>query len=299
MGIGKAFKKAGKKLKKGTKKATGAVKDAADKVADGAKQGADAAGSALERAGEQAGALAESAYDEALQLGESAWNETLTALERWLEDGLVDLLIDAAMATVRGQKALIDAMVAGGTALLADAKGAADFERMITAAAGKQRDAATLASVKALARRPELQVIADTCGKFAMLSLGGGGSAAYGAGAEGCFGYACSLPDAAAIGGFFGVGGVANSVGASLADQLGVWTPRPADLKGPYFAVTVEVTVGPGAGLQVVFAVPDDEAGWLALVSGKTTPAPVGIVVSFSGGAELSASVSGGYTWVF
>lgn len=299
MGIGKAFKKAGKKLKKATHKATGAVKDAADKVADGAVQGADVAGSTLARVGAQAGALAESTYEDALRLGESAWNETLAALERWLDDGLVDLLLAAAMATVRGQKALIDAMVAGGTALLADARGAAEFERVVLAAAGRQRDAATLASVKALAGRPELRAIAATCGKFATLSLGGGGSAAYGAGAEGCFGYACTLPDAAAIGGFFGVGGVAVSIGASLGDQLGVWTPRPADLKGPYFAVTVEVAVGPGAGLQVVFAVPDDEAGWLALVSGETTPAPVGIVVSLSGGGELSASVSGGYTWVF
>ncbi|WAS91236.1 hypothetical protein [Nannocystis punicea] len=306
MGIGKTLKKASKSLKKGAKKATKEVGDAAKKTAeaatDAAKKTAEAAekaASEAERIGASAGALAENAYDDALRLGEAAWNETVAALERWLFDGLVDLLLDAAMAVFKGSRPLVDAMFAGGRALLGDPKAAADFERVVTAAASKKRDPGAQEAMRSLLRRPEIQAIAAAAGSFDTLSLGLAGSAAYGAGAEGCFGYAATLPDAATIGGFYGVGGVAVSVGASTTAQLGVWTPRPADLKGPYFAATLEVEVEGGGGIQVIFALPADEAGWLALTTGKVKPSPVGIVVFLGGGGEVSASVSGGYTWVF
>ncbi|MDC0670025.1 hypothetical protein [Nannocystis radixulma] len=306
MGIGKSFKKATKSIKKSTKKVTKGVSDAAkkgaDAVSDAAEKGVDAmekGAREAERIGTRAAAIADSAYDDALRLGEAAWNETIAALERWLSDGLTEILLAAAEALVGRSGALIDAMVAGGRALLADPKAAAEFERVIVAAAGKQMEAGAQEAMRSLVRRPELRAVADEAGQFATLSLGLAGSAAYGAGAEGCFGYAARMPDATVIGGFYGVGGVAISVGASTTAQLGVWSPRPAGLKGPYFAVTVEVEVQGGGGVQVIFALPADEAGWLALVSGKTDPSPVGLVVFLGGGGELSASVSGGYTWVF
>ncbi|MBZ5707883.1 hypothetical protein [Nannocystis pusilla] len=317
MGIGKSFKKATKSIKKSTKKvtkgvsdatkkATDAVSDAAEKgvdaVSDAAKQAADAAAKGAreaERIGAKAAAIADNAYDDALRLGEAAWNETVAALERWLTDGLTEILLAAAEAFVGRSGALIDAMVAGGRALLADPKAAAEFERVVVAAAGKKMEAGAQEAMRSLVRRPELRAVVDKAGQFATLSLGLAGSAAYGAGAEGCFGYAARMPEATVIGGFYGVGGVAVSVGGSTSAQLGVWSPRPADLKGPYFAVTVEVEVKGGGGVQVIFALPADEAGWLALVSGKIDPWPVGLVVFLGGGGELSASVSGGYTWVF
>lgn len=317
MGIGKTFKKAGKKLKKGTKKATKGVTDAAkkgaDAVADAAKEGAGAVADAAEQAaktaeraareaeriGDRAAAIADTAFDDALRLGEDAWNQTIAALERWLVDELAEILLAAAEALVNRSRALVDAMIAGGHALLADARGAADFERVVTAAAAKKVDAGAKDAMRALMQRPEIRAIVDRAGKFDTLSLGLAGSAAYGAGAEGCFGYAATMPDARTIGGFFGVGGVAASAGASTTAQLGVWSPLPADFKGPYFAATLELEVTGGGGVAVCFALPADEAGWLALASGKIDPTPVGISVFLGGGGEVSASVSGGYTWVF
>lgn len=307
--LSKKFKKAGKKLKKGTKKATKAVsdtaKDAADGVSDAAKKVAQTAEMTAERAvheGERIGAeaskFAAEAYDDALELGEAAWDATLEAIERYLTDDLADLLIDAAMDVYRDSRKLVDTLASAGRSILADARGAADFARVITSAAAKKKDAKALESVRSLALRPEMQAVAAVAGRFKTLSYGSGGSAAYGVGAEGCYGFAHTLPDAPTIAGFYGVGGVANAVGAAAAAQFAAWSPKPGDLAGPYLAVTLEVEIAVGGGVQVVFAVPATEAEWLAIVSGKV-PAPVGIVVFLGGGGELSASLSGGYTWVF
>lgn len=313
MGIGKAFKKAGKKLKKGAKKATGAVKDAAkdvekgvDKGIDAAKdvakdagKGLDAAVADVEKLGNKTAALAEDAYEDALRAGEAAWNATVDALERWLVDDLADILLDAAMDIYKSQRKLIDSMLDAGRALIVDPKASAEFERMVTSAAGKKRDAGAHDSVRALVKIPEIQAITKYCGKYDTLSLGLASSAAYGIGAEGCFGYGATLPDAKTIGGFFGVGGVAVSVGGAVTAQLGTWNVKPADFKGPYFAATLEVEVEGGGGISIVFPLPASEADWLNLVTGKTKPGPCGIVVFVGGGGEVSACVSGGQTWVF
>lgn len=306
----KSFKKMTKKVTKTAKKATNAVKDAGETAVGATAGAANAAAHQITGTAEDvarrtvkitqdAGQIAENSYEQALAAGESAWNEVASQVERWLTDGMNEILIAAAKDVYKRNRALVSAMANAGAALTASPAMAPHLNIVIDSAARKKRDKRSDDSMKVLGTSPELRPVNKEAKGYGSISIGTGGSAAYGAGAEGCFGMAYDIPQVATVGGFFGVGGVVGSFGASMTIQLGAWTVMPAKLAGPYLAVGLELEVEFGGGFQVIFSLPTTESDWLALASGKTPPMLCGIVVFVGGGGEASAAVSGGYTWVF
>jgi len=327
--ISKSFNKAVKKVKKSTKKAANKVadttKDVANKTADVAKDAANKTADAftgaantvareantvvrevthgandlthdIEKLSKDAGHVAEKAYHEALEAGEKAWNEVVELTERWLTDALTELVIKMAEGFYRDNLALIETLGKTGHALMADPRSRKEMDGLMMRAAGKKRDPETEKSVGTLAKSQEMKRANKEAKDkgFGSMSLGIGGSAAYGVGGEGCYGFAFGLPEASYVRGFFGLGGVVGSFGASGSVQLGVWNSEPAKLAGPYLAVGFEIENDVGGGIQFIFSLPTSEKEWLSLDIKL-----VGIVVCVGGGGEASVAVSSGYTWVF
>lgn len=307
----KAFKKVKKSVKKTANKATKAVShgasQAANAVSDGANQAMDAVGRAAGQtagfAEGTAGAISRTAqetYEAALDAGVSAYNEVHDQIEKWIDDALLELLVKIATAAYEKHRRVVSDLSRSMKALLADPGARARLELLGKQAAGKKHDEKTDREVKMMADSPQLAPANQSAAKdgWGSISIGFGGSAAYGAGGEGSYGYAYKL-SAPGVGGFYSLGGVVGSVGASVAFQLGAWAPPPAGLAGPYLAIELEVELEAGGGVQVIFALPSTDAAWQSLVTGKTSIDPVGLVVAAGGGGEASAALGGGYTWIF
>ncbi|XXF78964.1 hypothetical protein P2318_04185 [Myxococcaceae bacterium GXIMD 01537] len=314
--ISKTFKKATKKIKKTAKKAGDAVsdtaKDAANKTSNAVTGAANAVAHEVSREAQEltkemdklardASKVAEQAYGEALAAGEAAWNEVVELSERFLTDALVEIAEALAEDIYRKHLKLIELMAEAGQTLLKDPATFKDVQLLIDHASHKRKDEQTRRSASSLSKHKAMQRTSDEAHEKNLFSFsyGGGGSGAYGVGAEGCFGYVFDLPDVKQFKGFYGVGGVAGySFGASLSFQIGVWTSPPSGLAGPYLAVGVEVGDKVGGGAQVIFSMPTTEKAWQDVILSGKLPFS-GIVVGAGAGQELGVSVSSGYTWVY
>lgn len=314
--ISKTFKKATKKVKKAAKKAGNAVadtaKDAADKTANVVTGAANSVANEVSREAQEmaremeklsrdAGRAAEQAYGEALAAGETAWNEVVELSERFLTDSLMELAEALAEDIYKKHLKLIQLMGEAGHALLKDPATSKDVQLLIDHSSHKRKDEQTQKSTASLSKHKAMQRTSDEAREKNLFSFsyGFGGGAAYGAGAEGCFGYVFDTPSVKQFMGFYGVGGVAGySFGGSLSFQVGVWTSAPSGLAGPYLAVGVEVGDTAGGGAQVIFSMPTTEKAWKDVVLSGKLPFS-GIVVSGGVGQDLGVSVSGGYTWVY
>ncbi len=307
----KAFKKTVKKVKKSTKKAVNKVadttKDAANKTANAVTGAANTVAHEVERGttdltrefekiSDDLGHVAEKAYRDALEAGESAWNEVVELSERWLTDALTEIAVKVAEGIYRDHLALIESLCKAGHGLLEDPRSRNELERLFKHAASKKQDSESDKTVKSLAKSQDMKQSNEKAKKegFGAMSFGFGGSLAYGAGGEGCYGFAFGLPDASKIQGFFGMGGVVGSVGGSGTLQIGVWFDEPKKLEGPYLAVGLEFETEVGGGIQIIFSMPKSEKEWLSMDFKLA-----GIVVCVGGGGEASVAVSSGYTWTF
>lgn len=327
MSFGKSLKKGFKKAKKSTKKAvdkaskatkdaanktTNVAKDAANKTADavtgaantvahGVIHEAQELGQQVEKLTHDTAQLAERAYSDALAAGEATWNEFVELSEQFLTDALSDIAEAMAEDVYRKHLKLLQVMAESGYELLTDPSTYKDVQRLLDMAARKQRDEDTTRTVNSLAKSKAMQRVAhEAQGKSLFsLSIGAGGSATFGAGAEGCIGLAFDHRDQKPMRGFFGVGGVAGfTAGTSMNLQLAAWTDPPSDLAGPYMAVALEDELLVGVGVQVIFKMPATEKAWKQLTT-SWKPELAGIVVALSRSADLSACVSCGYTWVY
>lgn len=310
--ISKTFKKATKKMKKSAKKAGNAVadtaKDAADKTANVVTGAANAVSreaqdmaKEMEKLSRDAGRAAEQAYGDALAAGEAAWNDVVELSERFLTDSLMELAEALAEDIYKKHLKLIGLMGEAGYALMKDPATNKDVQVVIDDSSHKRKDEQTQKSTTSLSNHESMRRTSDEAREKNLFSIsyGVGGGAAYGAGAEGCFGYVLDHPQMKQFRGFYGVGGVAGyTFGGSLSFQVGVWASAPSGLAGPYLAVGFEVGDKMGCGAQVIFSMPTTEKAWKDVVlSGKIPFA--GIVVSAGVGQELGGSVSSGYTWVY
>jgi hypothetical protein len=307
----KAFKKVKKSVKKTAKQTAGAVSQTANQAASAVSQTAGQATNAVSHAANQAagftqdaasaiGKTAQETYEAALDAGVSAYNQVHDQIEKWVNDALLEQLVKIASAAYDKNRRVVSDLARSMNALLANPATHAQLEVLGKQAAGKKHDPKTDQQVKAMASSPQLAPAnksASSAG-WGSISIGYGGSAAYGVGGEGSYGYAYQL-SALGVGGFFSLGGVLASAGASVTLQLGVWAPAPSGLAGPYLAVELEVEIEVGGGVQVIFALPATDAAWQDLITGKASLAPVGIVVVAGGGGEVSAALGGGYTWTF
>jgi hypothetical protein len=307
----KAFKKVKKSVKKTANQATHAVTRTADDAARAVTQAADQAAHAVTQTAGQAAALAQDTasaisktaqqtYEAALDAGVSAYNQVQDQIEKWIDDALLEQLVKLATSAYDKNKRVVSDLARATTALLSDPKLRAPLDIVGKDAAGKKHDARTDQDVKMIAQSPQLAPANSSASKagWGSISIGYGGSAAFGAGGEGGYGYAYQL-SSLGVGGFFSLGGVIGSMGASVTLQLGVWAPPPAGLAGPYIGIELEVEVEGGGGVQVIYALPSTDAAWQNLIAGKTPLDPVGIVVVAGGGGEVSAALGGGYTWTF
>ncbi|ATB50122.1 hypothetical protein [Corallococcus macrosporus] len=316
MSLSKSFKKAVKKVKKSAKKAGNAVVDTANKAADTVTDTAGTVTNQVSREAEQlarevdtltrdAAKLAEQAYAESLAAGEAAWNEVVELSTRFLTDALSDVAQTLAEDVYREHLALLEGMAETGYALLTNPTRHKQVEFLVGQSSQKKKDDDTQKTVSSLSQDASVQrTNNDARGKgFITFSLGSGGDAAYGAGAEGNFGFAFDLPELKELRGYYGVGGVAGlATGASLDFQLGVWADKPSKLDGPELSVSLGASLKYGGSVQVVFNAPATEREWTDfLTSGKLELA--GLVVSLGVGVsptpEVSATVGCGYTWVY
>jgi hypothetical protein len=323
----KSFNKAVKKVKKSTKKAVNktanVAKDAANKTADVAKDAANKTANAitgtantvahevsrgatdltreLDQLSDDVSKVAEKAYHEALEAGESAWNEVVEFTERWLTDALSDLAVKMAEDIYRDHLVLIEHLFKAGHGLLEDPKSRKEIEQLVKFSASKKQNSESDKTVTSLAKSNDMKQANKTAQDkgYRCMSFGFGGSHAFGAGAEGCIGFAFGLPNASNIGGFFGVGGVVGSMGTSGSIQMGVWNCKPKDLAGPYLAVSLEFESDIGGGVQIIFSLPKSEKDWQELFTEKWMLDLAGIVVAVGGGGEASVAVSSGYTWTY
>lgn len=323
----KSFKKSVKKVKKSTKKAVNktanvakdaanktanVAKDAANKTADVAKDAANTVAHEvsrgatdltreLDKLSDDVSEVAEKAYHEALEAGEAAWNEVVEFTERWLTDALAELAVKMAKDIYRDHLVLIENLFKAGHGLLEDPRSRKELELLVKCSASKKQSPESDKTVESLAKSNDTKQANKSAQDkgFGSMSFGFGGSHAYGAGAEGCFGFAFGLPNASNIGGFFGVGGVVGSMGTSGTVQLGVWNCKPRELAGPYLAVSLEFESDIGGGVQIIFSLPKSEKEWQKLFTEKWMLDLAGIVVAVGGGGEVSVAVSSGYTWTY
>ncbi|MFP2959244.1 hypothetical protein ACLEPN_15725 [Myxococcus sp. 1LA] len=314
--LSKSFKKAVKKVKKSAKKAGNAVADTATQAADTVADTAGTVTNQVSREAEQlakdvdtltrdAAKLAEQAYAESLAAGEAAWNEVVELSTRFLTDSLSDVAQALAEDVYRKHLALIEDMAETAYGLLQDPVRHKEVEFLVNQSAQKRKDANTDKTVASLSTDASLKRTGDSGRSKGLItiSIGSGGAAAYGAGAEGCFGFAFDLPELKQLRGYYGVGGVAGfAKGASLDFQLGLWADAPSQLDGPELSVSLEASIKYGGGVQVVFKLPTTEREWTDFVtSGRLDLS--GIVVSVGVGLsptpEVSATVGCGYTWVY
>ncbi|WP_434347735.1 hypothetical protein ACN6A1_06915 [Myxococcus virescens] len=317
--ISKSFKKAVKKVKKTAKKAGNTVVDTANKAADTVTDTAGTVTNQVSREAEQlarevdtltrdTAKLAEQAYAESLAAGEAAWNEMVELSTRFLTDALSDIAEALAEDVYRKHLALLESMAETGYALLTNPTRRKEVDFLVRQSSQKKKDEDTNKTVSSLSQDESVQRTGHEARSKGLgtLSIGSGGSATFGAGPEGSVGIAFDHPGQTQVRGFFGFGGVAGATkGISMNFQFGAWADMPSKLAGPVLTVSLGAGVGKFCGsAQVVFKMPITEKEWTAFAtSGRLDLAGLvmclGAEVSTFAKDGVSATVGGGYTWVY